>query len=67
MHYYIANNLYIGAEIDYTLDVGEDSTRVEPGVNGMLTLVSKRNLQYNKTKKPSFGMVFFALILSVNY
>ena len=37
-NYYIANNLYIGAEIDYTLNVGEDSTSVAPGVNGMLTL-----------------------------
>jgi hypothetical protein len=37
-NYYIANNLYIGTEIDYTLNVGEDSTTVAPGVKGMLTL-----------------------------
>ena len=37
-NYYIANNLYIGTEINYTLNVGEDSTAVAPGVNGMLSL-----------------------------
>ena len=37
-NYYIANNLYIGTEINYTLAVGEDSTAVAPGVNGMLSL-----------------------------
>jgi len=37
-NYYIANNLYIGTEIDYTLAVGEDSTAIGPGINGMLTL-----------------------------
>ncbi len=37
-NYYIANNLYIGTEIDYTLYVGEDEVSVSPGINGMLTL-----------------------------
>ncbi len=37
-NYYIADNLYIGTEINYTLAVGEDSTAVAPGVNGMLSL-----------------------------
>ena len=37
-NYYIANNLYIGTEINYTLAVGEDVTTVAPGVNGMLSL-----------------------------
>ena len=37
-NYYIANNLYIGTEIDYTLAVGEDTVAISPGINGMLTL-----------------------------
>ena len=37
-NYYIANNLYIGTEIDYTLAVGEDAVAISPGINGMLTL-----------------------------
>ena len=37
-NYYIANNLYIGTEINYTLAVGEDTTVASPGVNGMLSL-----------------------------
>ena len=37
-NYYIANNLYIGAEINYTLAVSEDDIAVAPGVNGMLSL-----------------------------
>ena len=37
-NYYIADNLYLGLEIDYTLSVGEDTTKVAPGVNGMLSL-----------------------------
>jgi len=37
-NYYIANNLYIGTEIDFTLAVGEDTTAIGPGINGMLTL-----------------------------
>lgn len=37
-NYYIANNLYIGTEINYTLAVGEDSTAIAPGINGMLTI-----------------------------
>ena len=37
-NYYIADNLYIGTEINYTLTVGEDTTVVAPGVNGMLSL-----------------------------
>jgi len=37
-NYYIANNLYIGCEIDYTLSVGDEVTVVTPGVTGMLTL-----------------------------
>ncbi|MDA0779955.1 MAG: hypothetical protein O2810_03320 [Bacteroidetes bacterium] len=37
-NYYIANNLYIGTEIDFTLEVGEDTTAIGPGINGMLTL-----------------------------
>lgn len=37
-NYYIANNLYLGLEIDYTLEVGDETTSVSPGVNGMLSL-----------------------------
>ena len=37
-NYYIANNLYIGTEINYTLAVSEDDLAVTPGVNGMLSL-----------------------------
>jgi hypothetical protein len=37
-NYYIANNLYIGTEIDFNLAVGEDTTAIGPGINGMLTL-----------------------------
>mgnify|MGYP001193665724 FL=1 len=37
-NYYIADNLYIGTEISYNLVVGEDSTVVSPGVNGMLSI-----------------------------
>ena len=37
-NYYIADNLYLGLEIDYTLVVGEDTTTVNPGINGMLSL-----------------------------
>ena len=37
-NYYIANSLYIGTEINYTLAVGEDTTVASPGVNGMLSL-----------------------------
>ena len=37
-NYYIADNLYLGVEIDYTLKVGEDTTDLEPGINGMLSL-----------------------------
>ena len=38
MVFYIADNLYIGTEISYNLVVGEDSTVVSPGVNGMLSI-----------------------------
>ena len=37
-NYYIADNLYIGTEISYNLVVGEDTTAVAPGVNGMLSV-----------------------------
>lgn len=37
-NYYIANNLYIGTEIDFSLAFGEDTTSIAPGINGMLTL-----------------------------
>ena len=37
-NYYIANNLYIGTEINYSVAVGEDTTAMRPGVKGMLTL-----------------------------
>jgi hypothetical protein len=37
-NYYIANNLYIGTEIDYTLAAGEDTVAIRPRINGMLTL-----------------------------
>ena len=37
-NYYIADNLYIGTEITYNLVIGEDTTAVRPGVNGMLSI-----------------------------
>ena len=37
-NYYIANNLYIGTEINYSVAIGEDTTALGPGVKGMLTL-----------------------------
>ena len=37
-NYYIANNVYMGVEMDYTLSVGEDVTALFPGLTGMFTL-----------------------------
>ena len=37
-NYYIANNLYIGTEISFNAEIGDESFGVEPGVKGMFTL-----------------------------
>ena len=37
-NYYIANNLYIGTEINFSAAVGDGSVAVAPGVKSMLTL-----------------------------
>ena len=37
-NYYIANNLYIGTEINFSVAIGEETINMGPGVKGMLTL-----------------------------
>ena len=37
-NYYIANNLYIGTEINFSVGIGEETINMGPGVKGMLTL-----------------------------
>ena len=37
-NYYIANNLYIGTEINFSVALGEETIAMGPGVKGMLTL-----------------------------
>lgn len=37
-NYYIANNLYIGTEINYSVAIGDGTTIVAPGVNSMLSI-----------------------------
>ena len=37
-NYYIANNLYIGTEINFSVGLGEETIMMGPGVKGMLTL-----------------------------
>lgn len=37
-NYYIANNLYLGTEINFSAAIGDGTTSLSPGVNGMLSL-----------------------------
>jgi hypothetical protein len=37
-NYYIANNLYVGTEINFSANLGDGFTSVGPGVKSMLTL-----------------------------
>jgi len=37
-NYYIANNLYVGTEINFSVSLSDGSTAVRPGVKPMLTL-----------------------------